>query len=222
MSVDMPAITSRGVNRRLPPREAVDRQVTEFCHDLRQPSAALSLLAMAAIDPGLPERTQERLTQIAREVGRLSSMVHSVLAGLPVWEPVELGEVARAVVDSSLITYDGEITLVVHDRAHVLGQRVQLDRALSNLVENAAHASGGAGHVHVEVARDGDRAQLIVEDDGPGLIRAAGGVSLGLLIVDRVTREHSGDVVVSDSGLGGTRIEMRFPLIEADRPTVEM
>jgi signal transduction histidine kinase len=40
--------------------------------------------------------------------------------------------------------------------------------------------------------------------------------------VDRVTREHSGDVVVSDSGLGGTRIEMRFPLIEADRPTVEM
>jgi signal transduction histidine kinase len=199
---------------------AADRQVSELCHDLRQPSAALSLLAMAALDPDLPKRTQERLTQIAREVGRLSSMVHSVLAGLPVWELVELGEIARAVADSSLITYDGDITLALRGEAHVLGQRVQLDRALSNLVENAAHASGGAGHVHVEVATDGGRAQLIVEDDGPGLIRAAGGVSLGLLIVDRVTREHSGDVVVSDSSLGGTRVEMRFPLIETDRPAV--
>jgi signal transduction histidine kinase len=194
--------------------------VSELCHDLRQPSAALSLLAMAAMDPDLPERTQERLTQIAREVGRLSSMVHSVLSGLPVWEPVELGEIARSVVDSLLITYDGEITLAVRGRADVLGQRVQLDRALSNLVQNAAHASGGAGHVHIEVAADGDRAKLIVEDDGPGLIRAAGGVSLGLLIVDRVVRDHSGDVIVSDSSLGGTRIEMRFPLIQAERPAV--
>jgi signal transduction histidine kinase len=175
---------------------------------------------MAAMDTDLPERTQERLTQIAREVGRLSGMVHSVLASLPVWEPVELGAIARAVVDSSLITYDGEITLAVQGTAHVLGQPVQLDRALSNLVQNAAHASGGAGHVHVEVATDGDRAQLIVEDDGPGLIRAPGGVSLGLLIVDRVAREHSGDVVVSDSSLGGTRMEMRLPLIEENRPAV--
>jgi signal transduction histidine kinase len=86
MTSDMPAVTSRGVHRRLPAREAADRQLSEFCHDLRQPSAASSLLAMAALVPDLPERTQERLTQIAREVGRLSSMVHSALAGLLVWE----------------------------------------------------------------------------------------------------------------------------------------
>ncbi len=210
-------VGSQRVSRRRTLREAVDRQVTELCHDLRQPSAALSLLATAAIEPGLPERTQQRLSQITREAGRLSSMVHSVLAGLPVWEPVELGQIARDVVDSALVAYGG-ITLSVSGPVYVLGQRVQLERGLSNLIENAAHAGGGVGSVHVDVVTDGDKAQLVVEDDGPGLLRAAGGVSLGLLIVDRIVREHSGDVVVSESTMSGTRIEMRLPLLDPEPP----
>jgi signal transduction histidine kinase len=86
MTIDMPAFTSRGVHRRLPARHSADRQASELCHDLRQPPGALSLLAIATLDPDLPERTQDRLTQIAGEVGRLCGTVHSVLAGLPFWK----------------------------------------------------------------------------------------------------------------------------------------
>lgn len=209
---EMTGVRSRRASRQRPAGDAVDRQVLELCHDLRQPSAALSVLATAAIEPDVPERTRRRLSQISREAGRLSSMVHSVLAELPVWEPVELGQLARDVVDSALVTYGG-ITLSVAGPAYVLGQRVQLERGLGNLVENAAHVSGT---VHVEVATCGDEVQLVVEDDGPGLLRAGGGVSLGLLIVDRIVREHSGDVVVSESTAGGTRIGMRFPRLDPE------
>jgi signal transduction histidine kinase len=217
---ELTGVRSRRGSRRRPAGDAVDRQVIELCHDLRQPSAALAVLAMAAIEPGVPERTQQRLSQICREAGRLSGMVHSVLAGLPVWEPVELGQIARDVVDSALVTYGG-ITLSGTGPAYVLGQRVQLERGLGNLIENAAHASGGDGTVHVEVAACGDKVQLVVEDDGPGLLRAGGGVSLGLLIVDRIIREHSGDVGVSESTAGGTRIEMTFPQLHPERRAVE-
>ena len=100
--------------------------------------------------------------------------------------------------------------------APVIGQRAQLDRVLSNLIENAAHA--GRGVVHVEVRTTDGRVQVSVDDDGPGLLRGAGGVSLGLVIVDRLVREHGGQVVVEDSVLGGTRVEMTLPAADTTGP----
>lgn len=204
--------------RRLPAAERVDRQLSELCHDLRQPVAALALLAAAATSPDLPARTRERLSQIAQEAGRLSGMVQGVLAVAPTWEPVDLAQIARDAIQSAQVTYGGDLELSAPGPAHVLGQRVQLDRALSNLIENAAHASSGVGRVHVDVRAVDDEVRVSVDDDGPGLLRAAGGVSLGLLIVDRVVREHAGDVAVEESFLGGTRIEMRFPAAVPEGP----
>ena len=140
-------------------------------------------------------------------------MVQAVLTAPPVWEPVDLGAIARGVVQSARVTYGERFDLSIPGPARVLGQLVQLDRALSNLIENAAHV--GHGRVRVEVRTVGGQVRVGVDDDGPGLLHAPGGVSLGLLIVDRVVREHGGQVVVEDSDLGGTRVEMGFPA--ADR-----
>lgn len=189
----------------------LDREVSELCHDLRQPIAALSQLAAAATTTDLPATTRERLTQISHEAQRLRGMVQTVLAAPPTWEPVDLAQVARETVRSAQVTYRGELGLSVRDPAVVLGRPVQLDRALSNLIDNAVHASGTAGRVHVDVRAAGDEVRVTVDDDGPGLLRNPGRVSLGLLIVDQVVREHAGDVTVEDSVLGGARVEMSFP-----------
>jgi len=188
-----------------------DAEVSELCHDLRQPVAALAQLAAAATSPDLPEATRERLGHISHEAQRLSGMVQAVLASAPTWEPVNLGQVAREAVRSARVTYRGELTLSVHGPAVVLGRATQLDRALSNLIDNAVRASSAAGRVHVDVRAAHDEVRVTVDDDGPGLLRKPGRVSLGLLIVDRVVCEHAGDVTVEDSVLGGTRVEMTFP-----------
>ena len=186
-----------------------EREVSELCHDLRQPVAALIQLAAAASTADMSPPARERVAQINREAHRLSGMVQAVLTAPPVWEPVDLAEIARGVVQSARIAYGERFDVSAPGPAPVLGQRVQLDRALSNLVENAAHV--GRGRVRVEVRTVGGRVRVGVEDDGPGLLHAPGSVSLGLLIVDRVVREHGGKVVVQDCELGGTRVEMGFP-----------
>ena len=216
MIMEAPDIMPRRRPARVPATAArFDPEVSELCHDLRQPVAALAQLAAAATSPDLPAPTRERLTEISHEAHRLCGMVQAVLASAPTWEPVDLAQVAREAVRSARVTYRGELTVSVHGPAVVLGRPVQLDRALSNLIENAVHVSSAAGRVHVEVRATRDEVRVTVDDDGPGLLRAPGRVSLGLLIVDRVVREHSGDVAVEDSVLGGTRMEMRFPAVGA-------
>ena len=203
----------RGAGTRPTRNTLVDVEIGELCHDLRQPVAALAQLAAAATSPDLPETTRERLEQISHEARRLAGMVQAVLASAPTWEPVDLGQVAREAVQSARVTYRGELAVSVQGPAVVLGRPVQLDRALSNLIDNAVHASSPAGRVHVGVRAAHDEVRVTVDDDGPGLLRAPGRVSLGLLIVDRVVREHAGDVTVEDSVLGGTRVEMTFPAV---------
>jgi CheY-like chemotaxis protein len=188
-----------------------ERDVGELCHDLRQPVAALVQLA-AASTAELAGPARERMAQISRETRRLCGMVQAVLAGPAVWEPVDLAGIAREVVQSVRVTYDGELDLSAPGPAPVIGQRAQLDRVLSNLIENAAHA--GRGVVHVEVRTTDGRVRVSVDDDGPGLLRGAGGVSLGLVIVDRLVREHGGQ----DSVLGGTRVEMTLPAADTTGP----
>jgi two-component system, OmpR family, sensor kinase ParS len=104
-----------------------------------------------------------------------------------------------------------------------------MQRALSNLLRNAlVHAQNG---VRVKAETEGGVAQLVVEDDGPGIPlaerervfepftrldasrdRATGGIGLGLAIVRQVARWHGGDVHIGESDRGGARVAIEWPL----------
>jgi two-component system sensor histidine kinase CpxA len=83
----------------------------------------------------------------------------------------------------------------------VLGRTDALFRAIGNVLRNAVRYAGADGPIHVEVARDGERVNLIVADQGPGVppdaldrvfapfyrldpsrTRKSGGAGLGLAI----------------------------------------
>ena len=120
----------------------------------------------------MSEPARERLAQITREAHRLCSMVQAVLTAPPVWEPVDLaGRPGGGAERPGHLRRRLDVS--VHGPALVLGQLVQLDRALSNLIENAAHV--GRGRVRVEVRTTGGQVRVSVDDDGPGLLRAPGG-----------------------------------------------
>ncbi|MDE2276094.1 MAG: sensor histidine kinase, partial [Burkholderiales bacterium] len=99
-----------------------------------------------------------------------------------------------------------------------------------NLVDNALKHGGAAPQVRVEVQRDGAagaaRAWVRVDDAGPGIPPAErervfdrfhrrepgrpGGSGLGLAIVRAIAERHGGQVVLSDSPLGGLRAELQL------------
>jgi two-component system sensor histidine kinase MprB len=112
----------------------------------------------------------------------------------------------------------------------VRGVPATLERAVGNLLDNAAKWSEPGATVEVE-ARDG---RLVVRDHGPGIpdedlpyvfdrfyrARAARGMpgsGLGLAIVRQVAESHGGEVVAENADGGGTRMVLT---LGAERPMV--
>jgi signal transduction histidine kinase len=102
-----------------------------------------------------------------------------------------------------------------------------LERAVVNLIENALQAVGDVGRVKVRLASGPGEAQIIVEDDGPGLppeIRErafepffstkTAGSGLGLPLVRKIAEDHGGSARLESAG-SFTRAVIRLPLVSA-------
>ena len=138
---------------------------------------------------------------------------------------------------------------VVHGAPHgpVLGDRVELEQLVTNLVVNAGHAIEGTGNVviHTSVvdldasyaarvprARPGRYVELSVDDDGHGMDEATlarvfepffttktEGTGLGLAVVHGVVERHDGFRLAESKPGAGTSIRVYLPLSERALPS---
>lgn len=135
-----------------------------------------------------------------------------------------LGRIYR---DKIAIDWDAE------EELYFLGERQDLLEIAGNAMENACKF--GRSKVRVRTLETGpdpgpERFRLIVEDDGPGLPEdrrgevlkrgarldeSAPGSGLGLSIVDELARAYGGSLTLSDSALGGLKLEADLPRAEA-------
>ena len=183
--------------------------------------------------PSFAEILEESTATVLEEADRLRRIVteFSDFARMPKpdLEPLELGEV----VSAALALYQGE-SPVEHKATPVPpieADRGQMNQVLLNLVENARDAIAGkdGGKVVVTTRRGdaGDRVELIVEDNGPGVPpelrdrvftpyfttkQGRGGTGLGLAIVHRIISDHGGRVVIGAVPTGGARITVELPI----------
>jgi signal transduction histidine kinase len=105
----------------------------------------------------------------------------------------------------------------------VEADRESLVRVFGNLLRNAGEAE--ARRVSITTLIEGAELAIVVADDGPGLperVQAElfrpfvvggrrGSTGLGLAIVHDLMRAHGGDVVLLDTGPGGTRFRLTLP-----------
>lgn len=111
------------------------------------------------------------------------------------------------------------------------GERQDLEEMLGNLMDNGC--KWARSRVAVSVARRGDRIAIEVEDDGPGLSaeerqqlfqrgkrldEAVPGSGLGLVIVRDIAELYGGNVKVDKAALGGLRVTLTLPAIDAKSP----
>ena len=114
---------------------------------------------------------------------------------------------------------------------YVEGEAGAIERALTNLLDNAAKWSPPSGTVAVTLA-DG---AVTIDDEGSGIddadlphvferfyraseSRAMPGSGLGLAIVAQVAERHSGTVVAGRSPSGGTRMTFTLPGAPSPKP----
>jgi signal transduction histidine kinase len=109
----------------------------------------------------------------------------------------------------------------------VRASRTELERVLFNLVSNARDAVEEDGEIVLEVRRHGDRAVLVVADDGPGMdetlrarafepyftTKAPGrGTGLGLPTAREVVARAGGRIELESAVGRGTRVVLELPL----------
>jgi signal transduction histidine kinase len=118
----------------------------------------------------------------------------------------------------------------------VFGDRELLAQVLTNLVDNAVKYTPPGGVVRIELKRSGDLAQLRVADTGSGIpledrsrvlqrftrldrARSQPGNGLGLALVNAVTLQHHGRLVLGDNG-PGLVVTVELPALAPPRALV--
>jgi len=216
--------------------------LADASHELRTPLTSIQGYAELLRKDALPDpvararalaRIEEEAARMGLLVGDLAVLAREGEGPPPEAVRVDLGAVVAEVVsDARTMDPTRAIGLRTDGPVVVRGDPGRLEQLVHNLVGNAlAHTPTGTA-VHVSVATtaaaDGDRALLVVRDDGPGLTpeqaervfdrfyRAStsrdGGSGLGLFIVATLARSMGGEATVDSSPGEGSSFTVVLPL----------
>ena len=182
----------------------------------------------------LPEESRaplKELLDVARgEISRLDQILAQFLKAirpsLPNFERHALPEIVAETLETlSAEIRDRKVVVEVEaaDRLPTAWvDRGQVRQAFFNVIRNAIQAMAGGGVLRISFVAEDRLVGAIFRDTGPGIppgqmgelfepfqTTKAGGHGMGLMIVQRIVRDHGGTVLV-DSLPGGTRIQLNF------------
>jgi two-component system sensor histidine kinase MprB len=208
------------------------RFVADASHELRTPLTSLrtniEVLARAEALP--PDERERLLADVVEQLAEMSELVAELVAldrvedGPDQREDVRLDLLAAEAIERARRNRGGVTFTPALEESVVHGVPGSIERAIGNLLDNAAKWSPAGGAVEVTV-REGE---VVVRDHGPGIdeddlpyvfdrfYRAASargqpGSGLGLAIVRQVAEAHGGEVTAARADGGGTLVRLRFP-----------
>jgi two-component system OmpR family sensor kinase len=178
-------------------------------------------------------------SRVGSEIERMESLIHDLLllAELGESKPlnfmeVDFDELVKAHLnDFQVLNQSRTVTTSIPDDCFVHGSREHLSRLIQNCLSNILRHTPADAPVSVSLHTIGKRAELRIEDGGPGLpdsaygseikfmnrfdpsrSRESGGSGLGLSIIAAIVQEHNGELELSKSELGGLAVTVRIPI----------
>jgi two-component system sensor histidine kinase MprB len=210
---------------------AQQQLVGDASHELRTPLTSLRTnVEVLAGGRELPAEERQRLLKDVIEqldemttlVAELSELARGELEPGEA-EDVRLDLIAADAVERTRRNRPSVEFKTDFEESLVHGVPASIERAIANLLDNAAKWSPAEGEIEVSV-RDGE---VVVRDHGPGIdegdlpfvfdrfyrassARGMPGSGLGLAIVRQVAETHGGEVVAEPAEGGGTRMSLRL------------
>ncbi|MCK4857270.1 MAG: PAS domain-containing protein [candidate division Zixibacteria bacterium] len=219
--------------------------VANVSHELKTPITAITASVETLLDDDGDSQQNNRrfLEMIARHADRLNSLVEDLLSLARLEAESERGDVNLTrnrltdILESSVqacreqsIHYNTTITLTCGSDLEANLNPVQLEQAVTNLIDNAIKYSDAGATVSVDASISGDEIIISVQDQGCGIeekhlprlferfyqvdkarSRKAGGTGLGLAIVKHVALAHGGRVSVDSSPGVGSAFRIHIP-----------
>lgn len=221
--------------------EALTLLAAEVAHEIGNPlnSLHLQLQVMEKDLKSIPEKVAREIRTslhvCRQEVRRLDGLITRFLRALRPQPAQKQPESAEKVMEEGMLPLKAEFQdrkiLVEKEVEPGIGlvpmDREQVQQAIYNLGRNAMQAAGEQGIVRITLKREGDFAVWEFRDNGSGIrpedlphlgqpfyTTKHGGTGLGLMIVQRIAREHGGDLQLQSVPGKGTTARFRLPFSE--------
>ena len=211
------------------------RALALAARELRGPLNGMSMAALHLTSEN-PEhlcQLNRRMHQMMRIVSNMSDAARYWESNEPAMEAVEICAWLEEIL-SKAATQLREADLALQytlpgPPIYTIADTEKLERAVYNLISNAAKHTSAGGQIHVQLAQRG-RLYLSVTDDGDGLDSStlgnvytrylrtpsvtdgAEGIGLGMVLVRAVATMHGGTVLIDTPHRNSTRVTMSLPV----------
>lgn len=227
---------------------SLGRMAAGIAHEIRNPLTGIHgyLYAMDEICSEMSDSEsagvlRATIEKIRKAAGKMESVIRRVLdfskPGTPHLELLDLSgpvQEALSLLGPTLRKAGVDVSASLAPVPPIHGDRMQLEQAVVNIVDNAARAlrsRDGGKRVAVSLDSSEGRVRLTIADNGPGIPQAdqerifdpfyttaSDGTGIGLSIVQRIVADHDGSIRVSQSPLGGAEFSVEFPVPAAENP----
>lgn len=217
-----------------------------IAHEVDQPLAAIATNAAAARRfLNNPDPDRERLRSLNERIGLNASRASEIVSRIR--RMARRGETDLETLEFEAVIREA-IAFVSHDLSNnsialhlglpdvtttVVGDRVQIQQVIVNLLMNASQAIGciqdGPKAITVGCEIDGGMLKVSVSDNGPGIAQdnldrlfdgffttKKAGLGIGLSICRTIVEAHGGTIVASNQPAGGACFEFTLPVSTID------